>query len=300
VSGFVREIRVKDDQPVHKGDVLFVLDQERYELALASAEAEVGARRAAMAMQQRMADRRARLTNLSTSDEERENARFNADAAVAAYEAALADLATARLNLERTVVHAPVNGFITNLTLVVGQYTSVGARVMALIDSDSYHVTGYFEETKIPFLKPRQPVRIQLMGRGPTLAGHVSSISRGITDRDNPTGPELLADVTPTFEWVRLAQRIPVRIQIDSVPQGAAITSGMTCTVVADMPGREEKLGRDVSGMVRHAASWLAGQITRSAVAGQESAARTTGMVPVSVDQSAAQLARGGLERSGS
>src|SRR4029077_7410391 len=126
----------------------------------------------------------------------------------------------------------PVNGFVTNLTLDLGQYASVGTKVMALIDSDSYRVTGYFEETKIPAVPPGKQVEIYLMSGGAPLRGHVESISRGITHRDNPAGPELLANVTPTFEWVRLAQRIPVRIHIAKVPEGVLIASGMTATML--------------------------------------------------------------------
>jgi len=232
VAGFVHDIRVRDNQTVHKGDVLLVLDQERYQLALATAEATVNARRADMEMRLRMAQRRAKLTTLSTSVEEQENASFAASAAIAAYEQAMADLATARLNLDRTVIHAPVNGYVTNLNLDVGHYAAVGSKVMALIDSDSYRVEGYFEETKIRSVRPGEPVQVYMMSGGPPIAGHVEGISRGITDRDNADGPELLANVTPTFEWVRLAQRIPVRIHIDAIPAGVQISSGMTCTVV--------------------------------------------------------------------
>jgi len=257
VSGFVQDIRVKDNQVVRKGDVLFVLDQERYKLAVASAEAGVESRRAAMEMQKRIADRKAQLTNLAASDEERDNARFNANGAVAAYDQAVAELANARLNLARTVITAPVNGFVTNLTLVVGQFAPVGASVMAVIDGDSYRVSGYFEETKIPYLKPGQSVTVTMMSGGPALAGHVESISRGITDRDNPKGPDLLAAVTPTFEWVRLAQRIPVRIHIDSVPDGVLISSGMTCTVVANAPQRDADAARLVSELAGRARALL-------------------------------------------
>jgi multidrug resistance efflux pump len=136
-------------------------------------------------------------------------------------------------------MRAPVNGFVTNLTLVIGQYAAVGTKLIALIDSDSYRVDGYFEETKIPVIKPGARVEIHLMSGGPALQGHVESISRGITDRDNPNGPELLANVTPTFEWVRLAQRIPARIHIDDVPGDVRISAGMTRTVVVAAPARE-------------------------------------------------------------
>jgi len=238
VAGFVDDLRVKDNQFVHKGDVLLVIDQERYTRALATADATVAARQAEMEMRQHEAARREKLTTLSISAEAQEDAMLTAASAVASYRQALADRSTAQLNLDRTVLRAPVNGFVTNLTLDVGQYASVGTKVMALIDSDSYRITGYFEETKIPAVKLSGHVDIYLMSGGPPLHGHVESISRGITDRDNPAGPELLADANPTFEWVRLAQRIPVRIHIDDVPKGVLISSGMTCTVVLEAPPR--------------------------------------------------------------
>src|ERR1700720_4097704 len=236
VAGFVDELRVKDNQFVSKGEVFFVVDRARYSRALATAEANVAARKADMENAAQQAARRVRLTTLSISDEARQSAVLTANSAAAAHQQAVADRSTAQLNLDRTVVYAPVNGFVTNLTLDVGQYASVGTKVMALIDSDSYRVTGYFEETKIPAVKRSGHVDIYLMSGGPPLHGHVESISRGITDRDNPAGPELLANANPTFEWVRLAQRIPVRIHIDDVPKGVVISSGMTCTVVVETP----------------------------------------------------------------
>ena len=239
VSGFVDDLRVKDNQFVHKGDVLMVLDQARYKRALATAEANVAARKADMENAGQQAVRRERLTNLSVSDEARQSAVLTAASSTAAYQQAIADQSTAQLNLDRTVIRAPVNGFVTNLTLDVGQYAAVGTGIMALIDSDSYRVTGYFEETKIPAVPPGKQVAIYLMSGGPPLRGHVVSVARGITDRDNPAGPALLANVTPTFEWVRLAQRIPVRIHIDKVPEGVLIASGMTATVVVEAPPRQ-------------------------------------------------------------
>ncbi|HUK07208.1 MAG TPA: efflux RND transporter periplasmic adaptor subunit [Stellaceae bacterium] len=239
VAGYVNDIRVKDNQFVHKGDILFVIDQERYKLSLETADAIAAARKAEMLMRQSEANRRAKLTDIAISVEGKEDARHIADAAAAAYEQAMADRSTAALNLDRTIVRAPVNGFVTNLTLVVGQYAAVGAKLLALIDSDSYRVEGYFEETKTPVIKPGDQVEIYLMSGEPALRGHVESISHGITDRDNPSGPELLANVTPTFEWVRLAQRIPTRIHIDKVPEDVRISAGMTCTVVVDAPPHE-------------------------------------------------------------
>ena len=235
VAGFVTSLNVIDNQRVNKGDVLFVIDQERYRLTLASAKATMTSRKAEMLMQQSNAVRRTKMTNW-VSKEETENAQHTASSAAGAYQQAVADESRAELDLERTTVRAPVNGFVTNLTLVVGQYAAVGTKVMAIIDSDSYRVEGYFEETKIPLIKLNDLAEIRLMSGGPALRGHVESISYGITDRDNASGPELLADVNPTFEWVRLAQRIPVRIHIDEVPVNVHISAGMTCTVVLSGP----------------------------------------------------------------
>jgi multidrug resistance efflux pump len=152
--------------------------------------------------------RRKKLTELSISNEAKETAEFTANQADAAYQQAVADRSTAQLNLNRTVVRASVNGYVTNLTLAVGQYAAVGVPVMALIDSDSYRITGFFEETKMPAIKPGETAAIYLLNDTLPLSGHVESIARGVTDRDNPNGPELLVNATPTFEWVRLAQRI--------------------------------------------------------------------------------------------
>jgi multidrug resistance efflux pump len=110
---------------------------------------------------------------------------------------------------------------------------NLGAKpVMALIDSDSYWVGAYFEETKIRHIRPGASAEIYLMDGSPALQGTVSGISMGITDQDNKDGPELLSSVNPTFTWVRLAQRIPVRVHITHVPPGVLVSAGMTCTVV--------------------------------------------------------------------
>jgi multidrug resistance efflux pump len=239
VAGFVTDLRVKDNQFVHKGDVLLVIDRERYTRALAMAEATVAARKATMDNAQQQHARRAKLTTIAISDEAREDAKLTAASAAANYQQAVADRSSAQLNLDRTLLRAPVNGFVTNLTLVVGQYAAVGTKVMALIDSDSYRVTGYFEETKMPAVKVGEQAEIYLLEGSPTLRGHVESIARGITDRDNLAGPELLVNPNPTFEWVRLAQRIPVRIHIHDVAKGVLVSSGMTCTVVLEAPPRQ-------------------------------------------------------------
>ena len=234
VSGPVVAVPVLENQLVHKGDVLLRIDQERYKYALAQAEAAVAARKADYDIKMSEAKRRASLSGIVISSENRESAASLATSAAAQYQEAQAARDTAALNLQRTEVLAPVDGYVTNLDVHPGDYASAGRPFMAVIDSHSFRINGYFEETKLPKLREGQPVKIHLMSGGPLLRGHIDSIARGITDRDNPAGPRLLADVNPTFNWVRLAQRVPVRIAIDQVPDGVVLASGMTCTVIVD------------------------------------------------------------------
>lgn len=231
VSGQVVELPVHDNQFVHRGDVLMRIDPDHYRIAVEQAQALVAARKADLQMRRSEAARRADLDALVVSKESRENAASLASSAEAQYEQALAQLAAAKLNLERTTVVAPVDGYVTNLNVYRGDYAVAGQPKLAIIDSHSYWVYGYFEETKLPLLKVGDPAEMRLMS-GAVLKGHVESISRGISDRDNPQSPELLADVNPTFNWVRLAQRVPVRIHIDEVPDGVILSAGTTCTVV--------------------------------------------------------------------
>jgi len=233
VSGYVDDIRVRNDQFVHKGDVLFVIDQDRYRIALATAEASVAASLAQYQMLQQQYERRTKLTpTLSITVENLDIARRSAESAEANHQLAITGRDLAALNLKRTEVRASVNGFITNLNLAKGTYALQGKPVMALIDSDSYRVDAYFEETKIPHIRAGDAAEIRLMDGSPALQGAVLGIARGITDQDNRDGPELLSSVNPTFTWVRLAQRIPVRIRLTQVPQGVLISAGMTCTVI--------------------------------------------------------------------
>jgi RND family efflux transporter MFP subunit len=231
VSGAVVELPVSDNQFVHKGDLLMQIDPSHYQIAVEQAEAAVAARKAELTMRQDDARRRADMDSEVVSAENRENASHTANSAQAQYQQALAALDAAKLNLERTRVISPVDGYITNLQVFKGDYAISGQAKLAVVDSHSFWVYGYFEETKLPHVKVGNKAEIKLMSGG-TLQGHVESISRGIYDRDNPQSRELLADVNPTFNWVRLAQRVPVRIHIDKVPDDMVLAAGTTCTVV--------------------------------------------------------------------
>ena len=231
VAGTVTEVRVHDNELVERGDVLFIVDKARYAAALAQANAQLATQQVEQGRRSKEAARRAGLDDTIVSAENRDGALFAAGTATAQYQGALAARELARLNLERTVVRAPVSGYVTNLNVHAGDFAAVGAAKLAVIDRASFYVVAYFEETKLPLLKARAPVEISLMGGGALLHGRIDSIAHGISDRDAGTGRELLADVNPTFNWVRLAQRVPVRIALDRLPSGTALVAGTTCTV---------------------------------------------------------------------
>ncbi|CAB3802971.1 p-hydroxybenzoic acid efflux pump subunit AaeA [Paraburkholderia ultramafica] len=231
VSGIVTDVLINDNQVVHRGDVLFRIDKDRFRYALAQADAQVALRKSELDMRAQQASRRAQLESSVISAEAREDAGAQARQAMANYQAALAARDVARLNLTRSDIKAPVDGYITNLNLYPGDYASAGVARLALIDANSYWAYGYFEETKLPQVKIGDRAEVRLLSGGAPVAGHVESIARGITDRDNQSNSTLLADVNPIFTWVRLAQRVPVRIHLDDIPRDLVIAAGTTCTV---------------------------------------------------------------------
>ncbi|NOJ96936.1 efflux RND transporter periplasmic adaptor subunit [Corallococcus sp. CA049B] len=230
VSGVVTSVDVLDNQRVTRGQVLFVIDRARFELALRQAEAVVTSRQAARAQAQRESERNQGLGNL-VSEEVREQGLSRLAQTEGALQQALANRDVAALNLDRSTVRAPVNGIVTNLEVEEGNYATAGRQMVALVNSDSFRVEGYFEETKLPRIRIGAPVTIRLMGEPALLRGHVEGIAAGIEDRERGAGPSLLPNVNPTFSWVRLAQRVPVRVALDAVPEGVRLVSGRTATV---------------------------------------------------------------------
>lgn len=232
VSGAATDLTVQDNQTVKKGDVLFVIDQARYKLALDQAEATVDGRFGELQQRRKEAERRDRLTSAAVADEAREQARTAVVTAEAAWRQAIVERDVAKLNFDRTVVRSPVNGYVTNLLLNEGDYATAGKAAVAVVDSDSFYVAGYFEETKLRAIREGDPATVRLMGHDGDLKGRVESVARAIVDRDNVTSADLIANVNPSFTWVRLAQRIPVRIRLDPLPAGVTLAAGMTATVV--------------------------------------------------------------------
>src|SRR5689334_2290329 len=236
VSGLVRDVSIHDNQTVKKGEVLFRIDPARFEIALRDAQANVDSKLAAAQEAQRETERYNRLNALSVSEEQQQQRSSAATEAQAAYQQALANRDVAALNLARSEVHAPVNGLVTNFDMRPGDYVDAGKPLFALIDSDSFRVEGYFEETKLPRIKVSDPARVYLIGESAVIEGHVESIAGGIADRERQGSADLLANVNPTFSWVRLAQRVPVRIALDHVPADVRLVTGRTATVVVLSP----------------------------------------------------------------
>jgi RND family efflux transporter MFP subunit len=259
VSGWVTRVDVADNMPVRKGQPLFVIDRAHYELALEQAnailehanagvrqaEAGVLAQTTQLAQARREDIRNRKLGSLvSIEGVERGAERVaqlqaavaEAEATVGQAHAAVSEATvnrdTARLNLARTTVFAPVDGVTANVQLQPGDYLTRGHSVFGVIDAASLHVDGYFEETKLRHIRAGDRATVKLMGDGRPLDGHVVSIAPAIEDRERTASGDLLANVNPTFNWVRLAQRIPVRIHIDRAPPDLLLIAGRTATVV--------------------------------------------------------------------
>lgn len=231
VSGRIVNLRVADNQDVHRGDILYEIDPVDFEIAVANAQATVNRNMADLKNKQAQSTRRQELTTLTTSVEEKQTYASTTDIATATLASSISQLNQAKVNLDRTKVRSPVNGYVTNLQVQEGDYATTGARSLSVLNSDSFWVYGYFEETKIGAIKPGDPASVLLMGYRDPIRGHVESIARGINTPNTAPGGQGLASVDPVFTWVRLAQRIPVRIHIDEVPPTVTIAVGMTATV---------------------------------------------------------------------
>lgn len=266
VGGLIVKVNVVDNQPVNAGQVLFVIDQARYALTLRQAQATALQRRATLDQARREDARNRTLGDLVAREVTEES-----HSRVQTAEAALADadvaIDTAKLNLQRTTIVSPVDGYLNDRAPRTGEYVTAGRSVLSVVDLHSFRVDGYFEETKLHGIDIGQQVDIKIMGETKMLHGHVQSIVAGIEDRDRVQGSNLLPNVNPAFSWVRLAQRIPVRIALDEVPADFRMIAGRTATVsVRDITplGKSNRTG-DASGVV--AASGASGTAPASAAA---------------------------------
>jgi multidrug resistance efflux pump len=231
ISGYITDVRVVDNQFVHRGDVLYTIEPFDFEVARLTGVATLQQRAADLQVKQLQSERRQHLTNLATTPEEQQTYAGNAVQAKAALDAAQQQLAQAEMNLQRTKVRSPVNGYVTNLLMRVGDFAHVGTSNISIIDADSFWIDGYFEETKMAGICVGDRAEAKLMGYSQPIIGHVGTVTRGISTSNAASGTQGLPNVDPVYTWVRLAQRVPVRVFIDTVPAGVPLVSGMTATV---------------------------------------------------------------------
>src|ERR1700740_2812156 len=241
VSGRIVEMPVHDNQFVHKGDTLMVIDPTDYRIALDLAEASVLQAKVTAENAQAQAERRRKLSDLAETVEDRQTHEATALATRAQHLQAVAQLDRAKVNLARTVIRSPVNGWGNNLLAQQGDYANVGQNVVSVVDADSYWVDAYFEETQLASIHDGDPVELKLMGNSQIITGEVVGVARGINVSNAQPNQQRLAPVNPIFTWVRLAQRVPVRIRLKHVPNGIRLVAGLTATVQVDPRSRLSK-----------------------------------------------------------
>ena len=231
VSGKIKALRVVDNQFVHKGDILYEIDPFDFEVSLRTNKAVLEQRQADQHVKQLQSQRRQHLSDLAITPEEQQVYEGSYIQAKAAVDSAQQQVAQAEINLQRTQVRSSVNGYVTNLLLREGDYAHTGVSNISIIDTESFWIDGYFEETKLSQVCVGDRAEAKLMGYAVPIVGHVTTVTRGVSVSDAATGAQGLPNVDPVYTWVRLAQRVPVRIAIDDVPQGVTLVSGTTATV---------------------------------------------------------------------
>nr|WP_313216641.1 biotin/lipoyl-binding protein [Stenotrophomonas geniculata] len=238
MGGLVTQVLVHDNQRVSAGQLLLVLDQPRFAATLEKADAAVRSAHATLALARRESVRDNALGNLVASETRERNA-AKVDTELAALAQARAEQRVAQLNVQRTEVRASTDGIVTNLDLHAGDYLQPGAQALALIDTRSLRIEGYFEETKLGCITEGDAAVARLMGDNHDVRGHVDTIAAGIADDQRSSTHNLLPAVAPTYTWVRLAQRIPVRIRIDDAPSDTRLIVGRTAsvTITPSAPG---------------------------------------------------------------
>jgi multidrug resistance efflux pump len=235
VAGRIVKLPVADNQFVHKGDVLFEIDPADYRIALEQAQAQAQRDGAVLDYARSNQDRQTRLAKegwTSTEMYQQTTSTTHQSEGVVALDKAA--IAKAELDLSRTVIRSPVNGYVTNLLAQLGDYATIGQKLISLVDADSFWVDGYFEETSLGRIHDGDPATVKLMGYKQLVHGRVGGVARGIKIPNAQPDPAGLASVNPIFTWVRLAQRVPVRIHINEVPDGIRLVAGITATVQID------------------------------------------------------------------
>ncbi|MDZ7277111.1 p-hydroxybenzoic acid efflux pump subunit AaeA [Pantoea eucrina] len=231
VTGLITDVPVHDNQPVKKGDTLFVVDRPRYQKALDQAEADVAYYQALVGEKRREAARRNQLGTSAMSREAIEQANNDLQTSEHQLAKSIATRDLAAIDLERTTIKAPSDGWVTNLNVYEGEFITRGSVAVALVQQHSFYVLAYMEETKLSGVRPGFRAEITPLGSNTVLRGTVDSVAAGVTNSSSSVDSKGMATVDSNLEWVRLAQRVPVRIRLDAQP-GNRFPAGTTATVV--------------------------------------------------------------------
>ncbi|ADP11146.1 p-hydroxybenzoic acid efflux pump subunit AaeA [Erwinia pyrifoliae] len=248
VSGLISEVRVRDNQLVQKDQVLFTIDQPRYQKALDEAQADVAYYQAVMSEKRREAGRRNQLGVSAMSREAIEQANNDYQTTEHQLARAVASRDLAKLDLERTVIKAPSAGWVTNLNVYTGEFITRGSTSVALVKQNSFYVLAYLEETKLEGIRPGYRVEITPLGSNQVLRGSVDSVAAGVTNSSSTVDSKGMATIDSNLEWVRLAQRVPVRIHLDRQP-GNLYPAGTTATVV--VTGAQDRQDKDMPPLMK-------------------------------------------------
>ena len=236
VSGMVTRIAVIDNQFVQRGDLLFEIDREPFEIAIAQAEANLERARISSKAARIEYDRLRDIFKkdpgaVSQKDLNRREANYLES--LSQIDVVTETLRGAKLNLGYTQIHAPVDGYVSNVDFQIGTQAVANSPILALVDSNSFWVFGYFRESQIGKFSIGDAARVTLMAYPDSpLQGRVESLGWGIAPSDGNTGFNLLPSIKPVFQWIRLAQRIPVRIKLEHIPEGVELRFGLTASVM--------------------------------------------------------------------
>lgn len=206
VSGRIISLNIRDNQYVHAGDVLFVVDPKPYQLKVDAAKAKMTLISSTLVRIEPLLGK-----GFVTAEQ--------IDQARADKESARANEAIAENDLTHTNVKAPFDGKITGLNIAVGEYASTGHPLFTMINTAKWYVVANFRETEIAEMKEGTAATVYVMAHPQqVLQGHVDSVGWGVVSEDASMAGGL-PNIPKTLNWVRLAQRFPVRILLDRPPE---------------------------------------------------------------------------------
>ena len=235
VSGMVTKIDTIDNQFVKQGDLLFEIDKEPFEIQIAQTNAELKREKANLRgtkIEYERVRNIAKRDKGAVSQKDLIRHEVNYYKSLAKIDSLNEKLNAAKLNLTFTNIYASVDGYVSNINFQIGSQAVANKPILALVDSNSFWVFGYFRESMLEKINIGDRAKVTLMAyKNKPISGVVESIGWGIAHSDGNPGANLLPSIKPVFQWIRLAQRIPVRVKVDKLPEGVQLRFGLTASV---------------------------------------------------------------------